>query len=103
MLALTSAALSQQAAVNYDLQLSFLLKGGRGIGKFTAASWVAQRLGLHLFEVRRALRRIYFGCNFIGKLLRHNRRVGCQDRSNASSAIGTSQVLHAMHIGVEAP
>lgn len=50
MLALTSAALSQQA-VDYDLQLSFLLKGGRGIGKFTAASWVAQRLGLHLFEV----------------------------------------------------
>ena len=101
MLALTSAALSQQA-VDYDLQLSFLLKGGRGIGKFTAASWVAQRLGLHLFEVRQARRRIYFDCNFIGKLLRHNRRVGCQDRSNAPSAIGTSQVLHAMPNGIEA-
>lgn len=50
ILALTSAALSQKA-VDYDLQLSFLAKGGRGVGKFTVASWIAQRLGLHLFEV----------------------------------------------------
>lgn len=49
-MSLTSAALTQRA-MDYDLQLSFLLKGGRGIGKFTVASWVAQRLGLHLFEV----------------------------------------------------
>ncbi|KAH9483816.1 Peroxisomal biogenesis factor 6 [Psilocybe cubensis] len=48
--ALTSAALSQRA-MDYNLQLSFLLKGGRGIGKFTVASWVAESLGLHLLEV----------------------------------------------------
>lgn len=51
IVALASASLSQRA-VDYDLQLSFLLKGGRSIGKFTVASWVAQYLGLHLFEVR---------------------------------------------------
>lgn len=47
---MTLAALTQ-TAVDYDLQLSFLLKGGRGVGKFTVASWVAEHLGLHLFEV----------------------------------------------------
>ncbi|KDR81364.1 hypothetical protein GALMADRAFT_239217 [Galerina marginata CBS 339.88] len=50
ILALASAGLSQRA-VDYDLQLSFLLKGARGVGKFTVASWVAESLGLHLFEV----------------------------------------------------
>lgn len=50
LLALTSAALSQRA-VEYNLQLSFLLKGGRGIGKFTVIAWVSQRLGLNLQEV----------------------------------------------------
>ena len=50
LLALASAALSQRAA-EYSLQLSFLLKGGRGIGKFTVISWVSQRLGLNLQEV----------------------------------------------------
>lgn len=50
IVALASASLSQRA-VDYDLQLSFLLKGGRSIGKFTVASWVAQYLGLHLFEI----------------------------------------------------
>jgi peroxin-6 len=50
LMALTSAALSQRAA-EYNLQLSFLLKGGRGIGKFTVIAWVSQRLGLSLQEV----------------------------------------------------
>lgn len=50
LLALISAALSQRAA-EYNLQLSFLLKGGRGIGKFTVIAWVSQRLGLNLQEV----------------------------------------------------
>jgi len=54
IVALASAALPHRA-VDYDLQLSFLLKGGRSIGKFTVASWVAQYLGLHLFEVRASL------------------------------------------------
>lgn len=38
-------------AADYDLHLSILLKGARGVGKFTVASWVAQRLGMHLLEV----------------------------------------------------
>ncbi|KAF8803602.1 AAA-domain-containing protein [Phlegmacium glaucopus] len=50
LLALTSAALSQRA-VEYNLHLSFLLKGGRGIGKFTVVAWVSQRLGLNLQEI----------------------------------------------------
>ncbi|KAF8876037.1 AAA-domain-containing protein [Gymnopilus junonius] len=48
--AMASASLSQRA-VDYDLHLSFLLTGGRGIGKFTVASWIAESLGLHLFEL----------------------------------------------------
>ncbi|PPQ98809.1 hypothetical protein CVT24_003363, partial [Panaeolus cyanescens] len=47
---LVSAGLLQRA-INYDLPLSFLLKGNRGTGKFTTASWVAHQLGLHLFEI----------------------------------------------------
>lgn len=47
---LSSAALAR-SAIDYDLQLSLLLKGARGIGKFTTAFWVAQRLGMHLFEI----------------------------------------------------
>ncbi|KAF8163058.1 P-loop containing nucleoside triphosphate hydrolase protein [Crassisporium funariophilum] len=50
ILALSSAALAQRA-VDYNLNLSFLLKGSRGIGKFSVASWVAQRLGLNLLEI----------------------------------------------------
>ncbi|KII88818.1 hypothetical protein PLICRDRAFT_42057 [Plicaturopsis crispa FD-325 SS-3] len=50
LLSLCSAALVQRA-VDYKLHLSILLKGARGIGKFTVASWVAQRLGMHLLEV----------------------------------------------------
>lgn len=37
--------------MDYDLYLSVLLKGPRGIGKFTVATWVARRLGMHLLEV----------------------------------------------------
>lgn len=48
--ALSSAAMARRAA-DYDLHLSILLKGVRGVGKFTVASWVAQRLGIHLLEV----------------------------------------------------
>ncbi len=51
LLALTTAALSQHA-VDFNLNLSFLLEGGRGSGKFTITSWAAQNLGLHLIEVR---------------------------------------------------
>ena len=39
-------------AVDYNLNLSILVKGARGIGKFTTAFWVSQRLGMHLLEVQ---------------------------------------------------
>ncbi|KAF9052790.1 AAA-domain-containing protein [Panaeolus papilionaceus] len=47
---LASAGLLQ-GAIDYDLPLSFLLRGNRGTGKFTTTSWVAHKLGLHLFEI----------------------------------------------------
>ncbi|KAF8892676.1 AAA-domain-containing protein [Infundibulicybe gibba] len=47
---LTSAILAQRAA-DFQLNLSILLKGPRGVGKFTTATWVAKELGMHLFEV----------------------------------------------------
>lgn len=47
---LSSATLARHA-VDLDLHLSILLEGPRGIGKYTVASWVAQRLGMHLLEV----------------------------------------------------
>lgn len=51
ILDLVSAAFLPNA-VQYDLRLSVLLKGARGIGKQTAARWAAQETGIHLIEVR---------------------------------------------------
>lgn len=51
LLALTAAALNRHA-VDYQLQLSILLKGPRGVGKYTVAMQVARRLGIHLYEVQ---------------------------------------------------
>ncbi|KXN87722.1 Peroxisomal biogenesis factor 6 [Leucoagaricus sp. SymC.cos] len=50
LLALVSAGFSPQS-VNYNLQLSILLKGMRGIGKFSTVCGVAQQLGMHVLEV----------------------------------------------------
>lgn len=50
LLALSSATMARRA-IDYDLHTSILLKGARGIGKFTAATWVARQLGLHVLEV----------------------------------------------------
>ncbi|KZT03423.1 AAA-domain-containing protein [Laetiporus sulphureus 93-53] len=50
LLALSSAALNRHA-VDYQLQLSIVLKGSNGVGKRTVATAVAQRLGMHIFEV----------------------------------------------------
>ena len=38
-------------ALTFDIPISVLLKGSRGIGKFTTAMQVARRLGMHVFEV----------------------------------------------------
>lgn len=50
-----TAAVLRPGVINYDLNLTILLKGARGIGKFTAISNVAQDLGIHMLEVRRHL------------------------------------------------
>ncbi|KAF8652744.1 hypothetical protein AX16_004241 [Volvariella volvacea WC 439] len=50
LLAITSASLARNA-VEYNLNLSVVLKGARGTGKFTAAVWVAHKMGMHLLEV----------------------------------------------------
>ncbi|KAJ3742031.1 AAA-domain-containing protein [Lentinula detonsa] len=46
-----SSVVLERRAVDYSLQLSVLLRGARGIGKYTAALQVARHLGLHLLEV----------------------------------------------------
>jgi hypothetical protein len=48
---MVSAALSK-FSLDCNLDLSFLVKGNRGVGKFTTVAWVAHRLGIHLLEVR---------------------------------------------------
>ncbi|KAG6845032.1 hypothetical protein H0H87_001369 [Tephrocybe sp. NHM501043] len=45
------SATSAQEAMEYKLNLSVLLKGARGTGKFTVASWVAQDLGMHILQI----------------------------------------------------
>ncbi|CCM06091.1 uncharacterized protein FIBRA_08338 [Fibroporia radiculosa] len=47
---LASAALSRHA-VGYQLQLSILLQGAPGVGKYTVASSISRRLGMHLCEI----------------------------------------------------
>ncbi|KAJ3843702.1 AAA-domain-containing protein [Lentinula raphanica] len=46
-----SSVVLERRAVDYNLQLSVLLKGARGIGKYTGALQVARCLGIHLLEV----------------------------------------------------
>ncbi|XP_006458394.1 hypothetical protein AGABI2DRAFT_216898 [Agaricus bisporus var. bisporus H97] len=50
LLSLVSACFGDRSG-DYQLQLSVLLKGVRGVGKFTTVCWVAQQLGLHVLEV----------------------------------------------------
>ncbi|KAJ6500326.1 AAA-domain-containing protein [Mycena sanguinolenta] len=50
LVSLCSATLLRDA-VDYNLHLSVLLKGTRGTGKFTAACWVAQQIGMHILEI----------------------------------------------------
>jgi peroxin-6 len=50
LLGLAQASLMPQA-LTFDLPITMLLKGSRGIGKFTTAVQVARRLGMHIFEV----------------------------------------------------
>lgn len=58
LLALSSATLAR-CAIDYDLHVSVLLNGARGIGKFTVTTWVARCLGMHLLEVRTSLFKVY--------------------------------------------
>ncbi|KAJ4480455.1 P-loop containing nucleoside triphosphate hydrolase protein [Lentinula edodes] len=46
-----SSVVLERRAVDYNLQLSVLLKGARGVGKYTATSQVARNLGMHILEV----------------------------------------------------
>ncbi|KAJ6547239.1 AAA-domain-containing protein [Mycena capillaripes] len=50
LISLCSATLLRDA-VDYNLQLSVLLKGARGTGKYTTACWVAQHIGMHILEI----------------------------------------------------
>ncbi len=47
-----ASVVSNRRGIDYNLQLSILLKGARGVGKFTAVSLVSRHLGLHILEVR---------------------------------------------------
>ena len=60
LLGLSQAALIPEA-LTFDIPISVLLKGSRGIGKFTTAMQVARRLGMHVFEVST---RGLCGCDF---------------------------------------
>jgi peroxin-6 len=55
-----SAALLKNAA-EYRLHLSLLLKGPRGVGKTSTATWVSQSLGVHLLDVTLA------ACDFFSR------------------------------------
>jgi peroxin-6 len=59
LLGLSQAALMPEA-LTFDIPISALLKGSRGIGKFSTAVQVARRLGMHVFEVGI---RCLCGCN----------------------------------------
>ncbi|KAF6764934.1 P-loop containing nucleoside triphosphate hydrolase protein [Ephemerocybe angulata] len=45
------AASLAKFSLDCNLDLSFLVKGNRGVGKFMTVAWVAHRLGIHLLEV----------------------------------------------------
>ncbi|KAF9532443.1 P-loop containing nucleoside triphosphate hydrolase protein [Crepidotus variabilis] len=47
---LASGIVSKYSA-DFRVNTTFLMEGGRGIGKFTAVEWVARTLGLHLLEI----------------------------------------------------
>jgi peroxin-6 len=48
---LVSAALVPRA-LSYDIPISIVLKGARGVGKTTIVKDVARQLGVHAYEVR---------------------------------------------------
>lgn len=59
------------SAPSYDLAVSVLLTGPRGVGKSTMAKSIATRLGTHLFEVGREYSTNSMNSDFIplGRLL----------------------------------
>lgn len=53
-------------ALTFDIPITMLLKGSRGIGKFTMAVQVARRLGMHVFEVGfRGVCEVYLECAYM--------------------------------------
>lgn len=65
LLGLSQAALMPQA-LTFDIPITMLLKGSRGIGKFTMAVQVARRLGMHVFEVGfRGVCEVYPECAYM--------------------------------------
>jgi ATPase family associated with various cellular activities (AAA) len=72
LLGLSQAALMPQA-LTFDIPITMLLKGPRGIGKVTTAVQVARRLGMHVFEVG------LMGCVCVYAECTHTSQVNCYD------------------------
>ncbi|EAU88281.2 TER94-PB [Coprinopsis cinerea okayama7 len=51
LLAMATASMTKWS-LDCHLDLTFLIKGQRGVGKYTTISWVAQKLGIHIMEAR---------------------------------------------------
>lgn len=90
------------AAADYNLHLSVLFKGARGIGKRTVAYWVAQKLGIHLLEVGWPFNALKLGVlthlSCTGQLLRCSRGHRCQNGRDPPRAIRKSSELLSVHI-----
>ncbi|KAG2020608.1 valosin-containing protein [Coprinopsis cinerea AmutBmut pab1-1] len=50
LLAMATASMTKWS-LDCHLDLTFLIKGQRGVGKYTTISWVAQKLGIHIMEL----------------------------------------------------
>jgi hypothetical protein len=86
-------------AITFDIPISVLIKGSRGIGKFATAMQVARRLGMHVFEV--GIRSLC-GCDFymcsclLGELLRFSRRERHENRRLTPCSLRTSYFMFAV-------
>lgn len=69
------------SAADYALHISVLLKGARGTGKRTVVQWVAEQLGVHVYEVRFSPVTTGTGMNFF-----------CSRQINCYEVVGESPV-----------